>query len=146
MSGWITIISAVLGAAVGAAVIVYGNHYLQRGVVRRHRSADDLKNRLYEFLDLAVRYWTDAGSEPRPTMEARILASWAVITSGCNDMASHSQPLREWYRDTEQTRRDLLDAVTGGCFQQKDWSPNRGHANRAAKHVVSIASKLDRAS
>ena len=60
MSGWIAIISAVLGAA----VVICGNHYLQRGVVRRHRSADDLKNRLYEFLDLAVRYWTAAGSEP----------------------------------------------------------------------------------
>ena len=30
MSGWIAIISAVLGAA----VIVFGNHYLQRGIVR----------------------------------------------------------------------------------------------------------------
>ena len=142
MSGWIAIVSAVLGAA----VIVYGNHYLQRGVVRRHRSADDLKNRLYEFLDLAVRYWTDAGSEPRPTMEARILASWAVIASGCVDMTSHSRTLRSWYRDTERDRRDLLDSVTGGCFQQTDWSPDPARATRAAKHAVSIASKLDRAS
>ena len=142
MSGWIAIISAVLGAA----VIVYGNHYLQRGVVRRHRSADDLKNRLYEFLDQAVRYWTGAGSEPRPTMEARILASWAVIASGCVDMMSHSRALRSWYRDTERDRRDLLDAVTGGCFQQTNWSPDPARATRAAKHAVSIASKLDHAS
>lgn len=145
MSGWITIISTVLGAAVGAAVIVFGNHYLQRGVVRRHRSADDLKNRLYEFLDLAARYWTDAGSEPRSTMEARILASWTVIASECDDMTSRSQALRGWYRDTGQARRDLLDAVTGGRFQQTDWIPDPVRATRAAKHVVSIASKLDRA-
>lgn len=121
MSGWIAIISAVLGAA----VIVFGNHYLQRGVVRRHRSADDLKNRLYEFLDLAVRYWTDAGSEPRSTMEARILASWAVIASGCDDMTSCSRALRGWYRDTGQARRDLLNAATGGRFQQTDASSRR---------------------
>ena len=141
MSGWIAIISAVLGAA----VIVCGNHYLQRGVVRRHRSADDLKNRLYEFLDLAVRYWTAAGSEPRSTMEARILASWAVVASGCNDMTSRSRALRGWHRDTGQARMDLLDAVTGGCFQQADWSPDPARATRAAKYVVSIASKLDHA-
>ena len=141
MSAWIAIISAVLGAG----IIVCGNHYLQRGVVRRHRSADDLKNRLYEFLNLAVLYWTDAGSEPRSTMEARILASWAVIASGCDDMMSRSRALRGWYRDTGQARRDLLDAVTGGRFQQTDWSPDPIRATRAAKHVVSIASKLDRA-
>ena len=141
MCGWIAIISAVLGAA----VVVCGNHYMQRGVVRRHRSADDLRNRLFEFLDLAVRYWTAAGSEPRSTMEARILASWAVIASGCGDMASRSRALQGWYRDTEQARRDLLNAVTGGRFQQKDWSPDPARATRAAKHVVLIASKLDRA-
>lgn len=142
MSGGIAIVSAVLGAA----VIVHGNHYLQRGVVRRHRSADDLKNRLYEFLDLAVRYWTGAAGEPRATMEARILASWAVVASGCSDMRLHSRALQDWYHDTGQARRDLLDAVTGGCFQQMDWIPDPARTNRAAKHVVSIASKLDRAS
>lgn len=141
MSGWITIISTVLGAA----IIVCGNHYLQHGVVRRHRGADDLKHRLYEFLDMAVRYWTATSSEPRSTMEARILASWAVIASECNDMMVRSQALRGWYRDTDQARRDLLDAVTGGCFQQTDWSPDPVRANRAAKHVVSITSKLNHA-
>ena len=53
-------------------------------------------------------------------------------------MASRSRALRDWYRDTGQARRDLLNAVTGGRFQQTDRIPDPA---RAMKHVVSIASK-----
>ena len=74
-------------------------------------------------------------------MEAHILASWAVIASGCDAMASRSRALRGWCRDTGQARRDLLNAVTGGRFQQTDWIPDPARATRAAKHVVSITSK-----
>ena len=147
MSGWIAVVSAALGAAVGAAVIVHGDHWMQRGVVRRHRGADDLKNRLYEFLDLAARYWASAEhGEPRETVEARIVASWTVIAAACDDMASRSKALRDWRRDTEQARLSLYEVVTGGRFQQReDWSPDPGRVARAAKHVAAIASGLDRA-
>ncbi len=40
-----------------ASVALVGNYRLQIRVARRVRDAEDLKRRLYEFLDVVAVYW-----------------------------------------------------------------------------------------
>ena len=136
----------LLSSVVAALVVLYGNYRLQHRVGRRLRDAEELKRRLYELVDLASRYWTAAsrGAEERE-LEARILASKLIILLEFEVIRNHSRKLRGWHLETEGSRLDLMDAVTGGCFQQQDWSPDPQRVALAAREVARILASLSRA-
>ena len=78
-------------------------------------------------------------------MEARILAEKTIVISQIYEMCRHTKRLREWYEVTRETRLDLIDALTGGCFQQKTWSPDPNRFLRAARTITSLVSSLNKA-
>ena len=131
-----------------AFFVLWGNTWLQRRLTRRLRDADELKERLYKLLELTAEYWAGTSSDHgplRPAMESRILAAKLVVISECRELGRHSRRLGKWHQDTEQYRLDLMDAVTGGCFQQQDWESDPQRINHASREVQRIIRALNRA-
>ncbi len=149
MMGYVFDFAVLLGASLLAAVIsLWGNHYLQHRVGRSVRDADDLKRRLYELLDLAAKYWLSENTEEkfRLELEARIIASQLIISSELHEMKRYSKKLQQWYGKTESSRLDLMDAVSGGSFQQRNgWHRDPDRVSRAARAIQRIISALNRA-
>lgn len=139
----------LMGASLLAAVIsLWGNHYLQHRVRRRVRDADDLKRRLYDRLDLTAKYWLSENSEEksRLELEALIVASQLTISAELREMKRYSRKLRKWYWKTESHRLDLMDAVSGGSFQQRNgWHQDHDRVSHAARAIQRIISALNRA-
>ena len=112
-------------ALLAASLALAGNYWLQNRSGRRIRDADEARRHLYDFLALVAEYWM---AKQRDTvLEARVLATTWIVMAELRRMQSHSRRLRRWYHDTEEHRLDMIDAATGGCFQQEDWAadPNR---------------------
>ena len=145
-----TIVQALtpLVAALAAATIaVYGNRRLQSGLGRRLREAEEIKQQLYHILTTTADYWAISGRnrKEREMLEARILAEKNIVISQFAEVQRHTRKLRKWYPDTLETRLDLIDALTGGCFQQKTWSPDPKRVLLAARTIRSLVSSLNRA-
>lgn len=149
MMGYVFDFAVLLGASLLAAVIsLWGNHYLQHRVGRSVRDADDLKCRLYDLLDLAAKYWLSENPEEsfRLELEARIIASQLIISSELHEMKRYSKKLQQWYCETASNRLDLMDAVSGGSFQQRNgWHRDPDRVSRAARAIQRIISALNRA-
>ena len=138
---------ALVSSVIGALVVLYGNHSLQRRLIQRLREADDLKDSLYELVALASTYWTLADeNSSRPGLEGRIVAAQQVVLSKCREMGRHSRKLRRWHQDTEPRRLDLIDALSGGCFQGGvTWAPEPGRVARVGRIVGELVTSLNRA-
>ena len=133
-------------ALVAASLVLYGNYYLQSRVARRLRDADEIKRLLYELLDLTVSYWTVQLEDcDRRSMEAKIISSQLRLSSELNEMQRHSRKLRAWHGESESQRLDLMDAVSGGCFQQKNWQTDNRRAAKAGREIGRIVRALNRA-
>ena len=131
-----------------ACLIVAGNYYFQQRLNPRLRASEDLKKLLYDLLPLAAEYWASDlknRKEDRKRCEARILAAKLTVSIQCRHMSLHSRKLKEWYNNIQQSRLDLMDALTGGCFQQALWQSDPQRVNRAAKEISYIVSALIRA-
>ena len=139
----------LISPLIAAFLVLLGNSWLQRRLSRRLRDADELKERLYGLLKLTAEYWAGTSSDhgsSRPALESRILAAKLVVVSECNEIGRHSRALGRWHRETEQSRLDLMDTVTGGCFQQKEWESDPQRVTRAAQEIQRIIRALNRAS
>ena len=149
MMDFVSDFAPLMGASLLAAVIsLWGNHYLQHRVGRSVRDADDLKRRLYDLLDLAAKYWLSENPEEkfRLELEARIIASQLIVSSELREMKRYSKKLQQWYGKTESIRLDLMDAVSGGSFQQRNgWHRDPGRVSRAARAIQRIISALNHA-
>ena len=132
-------------ALVAAFVVLYGNYRLQSRVARRLRDADEIKSKLYELLDLSAKYWTtESVINERRVLEARIISSQLILASELSEMQRYSRKLTYWYKETERQRLDLMDAVSGGCFQQAQWQVDPQRIPRAGKDVRHIVKGLNR--
>ena len=139
-------LSALAVALLAASFALYGNYYLQNRVARRLRDADEIKRLLYELLDLTVNYWTVQSKDcDRQSMEAKIISSQLRLSSELGEMQRHSQGLRDWYKEIKNQRLDLMDAVSGGCFQQKNWQADDRRVARAGREIGRIVRALNRA-
>ncbi len=137
---WSSIFGGFAGAIVGGFVIVFGNHYVQLDR-RRLYLTDGLKQQFYYCLELSAQYWLPEqhDSEERHALEAKITSAQHIAMADYRLMAEKYPHMRKSHEDTDQLRRDLMDALSGGCFQQKDnWSPNRERFLSASKIVVKI--------
>lgn len=130
-------------ALLAALLALAGNYWLQNRSGRRIRDADDLRHRMYEFLTLVTEYWM---AEQRDTvLEARVLATKLIVMAELRRIQGHSGRLRRWYRDTEERRLDMIDAATGGCFQQENWMADPSRALLVAREMGHILGELRRA-
>ena len=131
---------ALASALVAALIALFGNHWVQNRSGRRIRDADDLKRHLYDFLALVAEYWM---AETRnPVLEARIVAAKFIVMGELGHMQRRSGRLRRWYRATATDRLDMIDAATGGCFQQHDWAPDPSRALIVARATGRIVRAL----
>lgn len=131
---WLTpLATAVLAALLALA----GNYWLQNRSGRRIRDADEVRRHLYDFLALATEYWM--AEQRDPVLESRVLATTWIVMAELRRMQSHSRRLRGWYHDTEEHRLDMIDAATGGCFQQENWVADHDRVllvARSMRHVL----------
>ena len=131
---WLTpLATAVLAALLALA----GNYWLQHRSGRRIRDADEVRRHLYDFLALVTEYWM--AEQRHPVLESRVLATTWIVMAELRRMQSHSRRLRRWYRDTEEQRLDMIDAATGGCFQQENWVADHDRVllvARSMRHVL----------
>lgn len=143
----VEVLTPLLAALAAAAIALLGSRWLQNGLGRRLREAEELKERLYFILTLAADYWAIAGrrKKERETREARILAEKNIVILQLAEMQRYSPKLRRWYSDTLGKRLDLFDALTGGCFQQQNWSPDPKRVLLAARTIQFLVSGLNRA-
>lgn len=134
---------ASLGAPVLASVLVIvGNYILQQKIDRRRRDAHELKERYYKLLGLASRYWT---SDSRSTeLEAQISSMQLIISSECNQVKGYSRKLGSWYSESVDSRLDLMDTVSGGCFQQVEWHPAPERVSKAGLEISRIIGSLSK--
>ena len=121
---------------------------MQRRLNPRLRASEDLKKLLYDLLPLAVEYWASDWQdklEDRKRCEAKVLAAKMTVSIQCRHMSLHSRKLKAWHCNMRQSRLNLMDALTGGCFQQALWQSDPQRVNRVAKEVNHIVSALIRA-
>ena len=139
MSWLAPVVTAVLAALLALA----GNYWLQNRSGRRIRDADEVRRHLYDFLALVAEYWM---AEQRDTvLEAKILATKWIVMAELRRMQSHSRRLRQWYGDTEAYRLDMIDAATGGCFQQEDWVADHDRVLLVARSMRHILGQIRQA-
>jgi hypothetical protein len=138
---------SLLGSLAAASIVLLGNRLLQSGLGRRLREAEELKQRLYRIIGSTADYWAISGHnrKEREILEARILADKSIIMSQLSEMQRHTRGLRRWYKQTEHERLDLFDAMTGGRFQQKVWSPDPARVILAARSIRLLVSSLNQA-
>lgn len=132
-----------LASLVPFASALAGNYWLQNRLARRIRDADETKRRLYALLALVAEYWT---AEQRDTaIEARVLATTLIVIAELRRMQDHSKRLVKWYSNTEERRLAMIDAATGGCFQQEDWTADPDRVRIVAREMGYILRELRRA-
>ena len=137
------IISAVIGGLAGGC-LGWISSYAENLRHRRFSETDDLKRKLYDYLELSLNYWLaeDRSDVDRRILEVRMIASQKIIWTDYQLLAKKYRHLRKSYEETGKTRRDLLDAATGGCFQQKEWKADEGRTLRIAKAVIRIVNSF----
>ena len=137
---WIWSLVPIGAALLAAFVALWGNHWLQNRLGRRIRDAEEVKVRLYGFFAPVAEYWM---AETRnPVLEAKVLATKFIVIAELDQMQHHSMRLRRWFRDTQECRLDMIDAATGGCFQQSDWAPDPSRVTIVAREMGRIIRTL----
>ena len=76
-------------------------------------------------------------------MEAQILVAQAVFLTEYSVLAKRYKRIKKSYNDTRDMRAVLLDAATGGCFQQEQWKRDMERPRRLATTVTSIVKSLN---
>lgn len=137
---WIGSLVPIAAALLAALVALSGNHWLQHRVARRAHDADDLKARLYSFLALVAEYWM--GERRDSVLEAKVMATKLIVIAELGQMQHYSRRLRRWFQDTQGCRLDMMDAATGGCFQQSDWESDPSRVTIVAREMGRITRAL----
>ena len=138
------VIASVVGAVVGGLVGWLGNYQLQYRMYRRLRGVDELKDRLYALLGTVSKYWIAGGAteHERRSLEAELIAAQHVIISEFVVLGRANKKMRRARREMNAIQLDLLDAATGGDFQQTDWQPDPQRVRRMARVVTRIVRML----
>lgn len=145
--GWLLteLKSFVAGAVpvfIGAALAFYWNYWLQRRVDRR-REAAELKQQLYEFLELVTDFWTSGPRDDTASLalHEKIKVRLYVVMMECRLMKRHSKKLRAWYesKEVEYARINLIDAATD--FRET-WGPDWQRVARSRIEITYIINTL----
>ena len=70
------------------------------------------------------------------------MAEKLIVLSEFSEIANLTRKLRKWYPRTEGNRLELIDSITGGCFQQREWHPDPERVLRAAREIRSLITSL----
>lgn len=143
-----SIVAIVTPIAIIAAAA--GNYYIQRWMhdnLRLRQGVDDLKRRLYEFVDLSAQYWTLDGprTEKHRMLEAQMIARKRIVQEEFSGLGNKSKRLKKSYQGTTNNRLDLWNAATGGCFQQTKWKADPERVVRVAAEACRIIRSLNQA-
>lgn len=138
------LIASVVGAIIGGLVGWLGNYHLQQRMYRRFRSAEELKDRLYILLGIVSRYWIAGGATEydRESLEAELIAAQHVVIAEFTVLRRVNKGIERSWQDVEDIQLDLLDAATGGSFQQTAWNPDPQRVMRTARIVTRIVRML----
>jgi len=146
---FLAILAPLVTATLAAILVTTGNYWLQQRVSRRNHAAEELKRRLYEYLEFITEYWTskDFSGQSKEALEAKMVAYGYLISFECDELGKKSRKLRAWHDKTLDDRTQLMVAATGGCFQQRapDWKEDPQRASQAAQAVMRIISALNQA-
>ena len=134
------LIASVLGALAGALFGTVGSWYVLLRLSPRQQRLAELRQDMYEILDLATEYWN---ANARSVLnEARILARQQTLSIKFHELAGTSRLLSRAYQTTSHDRRRLWKVVTGGTFQQTIWQADPGRARDAGVAVAKIVAQL----
>lgn len=144
------IILTPLAIIVSALIAWFGNYWVHRknhDYLRLLKNVDDLKGRLYEFVDLSVNYWTLDGprEEKHQTLEARMIARKRIILEEFSGLGGRNRRLGKLYQQTTGNRLDLWNAATGGCFQRAQWQKDPERVTRVTAEACRIIQSLNQA-
>ena len=131
----------LIAAVVGGVIGWIGNYSVQSSIHLKHRSVDDLKRRLYEFMEMSSEYWINGdkgGRTKRHALEVRILANQQIIMTEYSLLKKKQRRMRKSYQETKSLRMILWDSATGGCFQQQTWKPDNIRPRIIANSVTGI--------
>ena len=138
---WVWSLVPIGAALLAAFVALWGDHRRQSRLGRRIRDAEEVKTRLYGLLTPVAEYWM--AKQRDPVLEAKIMAAKLIVVAELDQMQHHSPRLRRWFRDTQECRLDMIDAATGGCFQQQiDWAPDPSRVTTVAREIGRIMRTL----
>ena len=139
------IVAATIAAVVGGVIGWCGNYYVQHQLHRRLSRIDNLRQALYDYLNLTSDYWHNAQGDrgQRQIQEGRMIVAQRMIESEYSLLAKGNKRAKKSYADTEVTRLHLWDSATGGCFGQADWKPCPDRARSAARAVTEIIHSLE---
>lgn len=139
------IVTATIAATVGGIVGWFGNYYVQHRLHRRLSRIDNLRQNLYDYLNLTSDYWHNSQGDrgKRQIQEGRLIVAQRVIETEYSLLAKGNKSAKKSYADTEGARLSLWDSATGGCFGQADWNPCPDRARSAARAVTEIICSLE---
>lgn len=137
---WVWSLVPIGAALLAASLTLWGDHWRQSRLGRRIRSAEEVRTRLYEFLAAVAEYWM--ADKRDPVLEAKVLATKLIVIAELDHMRRHSPQLQRWFRDTQECRLDMIDAATGGRFQQRDWAPVPNRVTIVAREMGRIIRSL----
>ncbi|MYF66223.1 MAG: hypothetical protein F4182_01345 [Gammaproteobacteria bacterium] len=139
------VLSGLVGAVIAALVGWIGNYLVQVRVQGLHFRVDRLRRALYAFLDLTTRYWLSSNSDvsARQHLEAQIIVAQEVYLTEYSVLAKRYRRIKKSHDDTKDMRDVLLDAATGGCFQQEQWRCDLERPRLLATAVTSIVKSLN---
>ncbi|MYB14611.1 MAG: hypothetical protein F4X42_15330 [Rhodospirillaceae bacterium] len=144
---YLQLLVPLVASIIAAVLIVLGNYRLQNRIGRQIRAVEGLRDRLYDFLELGSQYWTSFAKniEDRKMLEAKMMALSLIISSDFKQIEGSSKKLGRAISKTRKARLDLMDAATGGCFQQAKWRPEPYRVTRMAKEIGYIVIELNKA-
>lgn len=130
----------VLAAIVGALVGWAGNYHVQFRLHRHLRRIDELRCAFYDYVDLAVNYWTAADNDRnrRQVLEAKMMVAQRIISSEYAILAKLRKSMKKSFEQTNNNRLNLWDAATGGRFQQQDWKQDPDRVMQIVREVNAI--------
>ncbi len=139
-------------AILAAIIALIGNFLIQEWLHRRIRAAEELKNYLYNYLELSLNYWIneDSSASKRNNLEVR-MAKQRIISTDFSYLSKRHTRVRflqyrrwETLRKTKNIRQELWDTATGECFQQKKiWKTDPEGAMLAARLVSRLVEYID---
>ena len=151
MSSDLLVVIVTPFAIILAALLAWAaNYHVQRRMhdnLRLRQGVDDLKRRLYEFVDLSARYWTldEPRTEKHRMLEAQMIARKRIVQEEFSGLGNKSKRLKKSYQGTRSNRLDLWNAATGGCFQQTEWKADPERVIRVAAEACRIIRSLNQA-
>lgn len=139
--------STVFAIVFGAVIALWGNYRIQKKMqtnMQLFHNVDNIKQRLYEFVDISTKYWTLDGDrrEIHSTLEAKIIAKKYEIQTEYSGGASRFRQVNKSYQETVDCRISLWTVSTGGCFQQSQWNPEPERIRRITSEASCIVRSL----